>query len=78
MILVDVPSYRVVPNPMNRFNFNNYSGLKTGADGSLKIRFARAPRSEVPELNWMPAPDGNAFFLNMRTYVPRDVVKPGE
>ena len=78
VILVDVPNYRVVPNSMNRFNFNNYSGLNTGADGSLKILFARAPRSEVPESNWLPAPDGKAFFLNMRTYVPRDVVKRGE
>ena len=29
VILVDVPDYRVVPNPLNRFNFNSDSGLKT-------------------------------------------------
>jgi hypothetical protein len=78
VILVDVPNYRVVPNPKNRFNFNNYSSLKTEEDGSLRILFARAARKDVPESNWLPAPDGKAFFLNMRTYVPREAVKRGE
>lgn len=77
VILVDVPNYRVVPNPNNRFNFNNYSGLKNEADGSLRILFARKPRADVPESNWLPAPDGKPFFLNMRLYVPRDAVKRG-
>ena len=78
VILVDVPNYRVVPNPKNRFNFNNYSGLKNEADGSLRILFSRQPRADVPESNWLPAPDGKPFFLNMRTYVPRETVKRGE
>jgi hypothetical protein len=34
IILVDVPDYRVVPNALNRFNFNSDSGLVTAADGS--------------------------------------------
>jgi len=37
VILVGVPDYRVAPNPLNRFNFNNYSPLKKGVDGSLTI-----------------------------------------
>lgn len=78
VILVDVPNYRVVPNAKNRFNFNNYSGLKNGADGSLRILFARQPRPDVPESNWLPAPDGKPFFLNLRTYVPREAVRRGE
>ena len=78
VILVDVPNYRVVPNPKNRFHFNNYSGLKAGADGSLRILFARAPRPDVPESNWLPAPEGKPFFLNMRTYVPKETVKKSE
>jgi hypothetical protein len=28
IILVDLPNYRVVPNPLNRFNFNNHSGSR--------------------------------------------------
>lgn len=78
VILIDVPNYQVVPNPQNRFNFNNYSGLKKEADGSLRILFAPAPRADVPESNWLPAPDGKPFFLTLRMYVPHEVVKRGE
>lgn len=78
VILVDVPDYRVVKNPLNRFNFNSDSGLKTEADGSLKILLASKPNPAVPESNWLPAPDGKGFSLTIRTYVPKDVVKRGE
>src|SRR5882672_1026282 len=37
IILVGVPDYRVVDNPLKRYNFNTYSGLKNEPDGSLKI-----------------------------------------
>jgi hypothetical protein len=78
VILVDLPNYRVVPNPLNRFNFNSDSGLKSEADGSLKILFAKKPSATVPESNWLPAPDGKGFSLTIRTYVPKDAVKRGE
>jgi len=78
VILVDVPDYRVVPNKLNRFNLNNYSGLKSEADGSLKILLSKQPNAMVPESNWLPAPDGKGYSLNFRTYVPKDVVKRGE
>jgi hypothetical protein len=78
VILVDVPDYRVVPNPLNRFNFNNYSALKTEADGSLKILVAPKPNGTVAESNWLPAPAGKPFCLTLRTYVPKDKVKRGE
>ena len=44
IILVDLPDYRVVPNPLNRFNVNNPSGLKSEPDRSLKIRIASNAR----------------------------------
>ncbi len=78
VILVDVPNYRVVPNKLNRFNLNNYSGLKSEADGSLKILLAKQPSAAVPESNWLPSPEGKGFSLTMRCYVPKDVVKRGE
>lgn len=78
VILVDVPDYRVVPNPLNRFNFNTYSGLQKEADGSLKILMSSKPNAAVPEANWLPAPDGKGFSLTLRTYVPKDLVKKGE
>jgi hypothetical protein len=78
VILVDVPDYRVVKNPLNRFNFNSDSGLKNEADGSLKILLASNPNTTVPESNWLPAPEGKGFSLTMRTYVPKDLVKDGK
>lgn len=72
VILVDLPDYRVAPNTLNRFNFNNYSGLKTGADGSLTILISAKPHASVPESNWLPAPAGRPFSLTLRTYVPKD------
>lgn len=78
VILVDVPDYRVVKNPLNRFNFNSDSGLKGEADGALKILFAAKPNPAVPESNWLPSAPGKGFSLTIRTYVPKDLVKRGE
>jgi hypothetical protein len=78
VILVDVPDYRVVPNPLNRFNFNSSSGLQTDPDGSLRILFAAKPNASVPDSNWLPSPSGRTFSLTLRTYVPKEVVKRGE
>lgn len=77
VILVDVPDYRVVKNPLNRFNFNSDSGLKSEANGSLKILIAAKPNAAVPESNWLPSSPGKKFSLTLRTYVPKDVVKRG-
>jgi hypothetical protein len=78
VILVGVPDYRVVPNPLNRFNLNNFSPLKKETDGSLKIAIAPKPVANVAETNWLPSPEGKPFSLTFRTYVPKDVVKGGE
>ena len=78
VILVDIPNYRVVPNPLNRFNFNSYSPLQCEADGSLKIVIAPKPFAGVPESNWLPSPEGKPFSMTFRTYVPKDIVRRGE
>lgn len=78
VILVGVPDYRVVDNPLKRYNFNTYSGLKSEADGSLKIGIGPKAPAGVPESNWLPSPEGKPFSLTFRTYVPKDAVKKGE
>jgi hypothetical protein len=75
VILVGVPDFRVVPNDLRRFNFNNHSPLKNEADGSLKIAIGPKPVAGVPESNWLPSAEGKPFALTFRTYVPKDVVK---
>jgi hypothetical protein len=78
VILVSVPEYRVVANPLGRFNLNSYSALKKETDGSLKITVGPKPPAGVAESNWLPSPQGKAFSLTFRTYVPKEAVKRGE
>nr|WP_314071651.1 DUF58 domain-containing protein [uncultured Roseococcus sp.] len=78
VILVTVPDYRVAPNALNRFNFNNHSPLAREADGSLKLAIGPRPVAAVPESNWLPSPEGKPFSLIFRTYVPKEVVRRGE
>lgn len=78
VILVSVPDYRVVENPLKRYNFNSYSDLKKEADGSLKIAIGPEPVSGVPESNWLPSRSGQPFSLTFRTYVPKEIVRKGE
>ncbi len=77
VILVDVPDYRVVANPLSRFNFNSESSLTINDDGALKILVSNEPGQSIPESNWLPAPAGKGFSLTLRTYVPKDIVKQG-
>ena len=71
VILVGVPDYKVVLNPLNRYNFNTYSGLKPEADGSLKIAIGPKPVDGVPESNWLPSAEGKPFTLTFRSYLPK-------
>lgn len=78
IILVDLPNYRVIPNPANRFNLNSYSPLVNNPDGSLDLLFSPSPPDGPLYENWLPTPEGRPFSLTLRTYVPRDVVRRGE
>lgn len=78
VILVGVPDYRVVPNSLNRFNFNSYSRLTKEPDGSLKIAIGPNPVKGVPETNWLPSAPGKCVSLTFRAYVPKDIVKQGQ
>lgn len=78
VILVGVPDYRVVPNALKRYNFNNHSPLAKEPDGSLKIGIGPKPPSGVAESNWLPSPEGKPFSLTFRTYVPKEQVLKGE
>lgn len=78
IILVGVPDYRVVPNPLGRYNLNNASKLAREPDGGLRIAIGPKPVEGVAESNWLPSPEGKPFSLTLRIYVPKDVVLRGE
>jgi hypothetical protein len=74
VILVGVPDYRVVPNELKRYNFNNHSPLRNETDGSLKLGIGPKPVAGVPQSNWLPSPPDKAFSLTFRTYVPKPLM----
>lgn len=76
--LYSVPDYRVVANPLKRYNRNNVSGLKPNEDGSVSIWLAPTMPKGVPAANWLPTPAGKGFSLNFRMYVPKKEVLDGK
>ena len=78
LTLMTLPDYRVVPNRLHRFNFNNRSKFEYQPDGSLKLSLASELPKGVPESNWLPCPKGKPFTLNLRMYVPKTEVLSGE
>jgi hypothetical protein len=78
VILVGMPDYRVVPNALKRYNFNNHSPLQKEGDGSLKIAVGPKAVAGVPESNWLPSADGKPFSLTFRVYVPKEAAQKCE
>ena len=78
ILLVGVPDYRVVPNPLGRYNLNNASKLVREPDSGLRIAIGPKPVEGVAESNWLPSPEGKPFSLTLRIYVPKDAVLRGE
>ncbi len=75
--LYSVPDYRVVSNPLKRYNVNNVGGLKKNDDGSMSIWLSPTQPKDVPQANWLPTPAGKGFALTFRMYVPKKEVQDG-
>jgi hypothetical protein len=67
---------RYVPNPINRYNVGDRSGLVSNTDGSIDIYLQQAAPAGH-ESNWLPAPAGN-FILWLRVYQPGEAILAGE
>lgn len=79
IILVDFPGYRVVPNPLNRFNFNNFSKFIYDKDGGLTLYIGPKYDKSWPKSNYLPSPksQNERFSLTLRMYVPKKNVLDG-
>jgi hypothetical protein len=77
MTLYSVPDYRVVENPMKRYNLGSQSPLKKNADGSLSIWVGSTLPYGSIDSNWLPSPAGKGLSLNLRMYVSKDDVLDG-
>ena len=78
VIPVGVPDYRVVPNALKRYNFDDHSPLRKEADGSLKIAIGPKPVPGVSESNWLPFAAGKPLSLTFRVYVPKEAAQKCE
>jgi hypothetical protein len=59
-----------VANPIGRYSIGDRTpGLRTDADGGLAIRIQADDPG--PGHNWLPAPRGEAFYVVLRLYQPR-------
>ena len=56
IILVGVPDYRVIKNPLDRYNFNDYSGLQYELDGSLQLDIAPTQCRDDRSRTGFPSP----------------------
>jgi hypothetical protein len=78
VILVDVPEFRVIANPIERYNLNSHSPLQPEPDGGLRIDIAPAPIAGRPDSNWLPSPAEGLFSLTLRLYVPKEAALTGD
>ena len=78
LTLVTVPGYRVVSNPLDRYQFTSHSALVHERDGSLRIFMGPRVPEHAPVSNWLPSSDWKPFSLTMRMYAPAEVVQRGE
>lgn len=76
--LYSVPDYHVIPNKLNKFCINNYTGPKLSEDGSLTLYIAAGKPADVDPGNWLPSKAGKEFSLNFRLYVPKKEVLEGK
>ncbi len=66
-----------VDNPLNRYMLGSRSKLKYERDGSLILAVQSSKPKDVPESNWLPAPNSGSFLLAMRLYSPGKEVIDG-
>jgi hypothetical protein len=67
----------LVANPIDRYTVRpDTPGLAYEPDGSLVITMAATRPDDVPEGNWLPAPEG-PFNVALRTYLPKSAIVDG-
>ncbi len=78
LTLYDARDNLLSANSLNRYVLRPASpGLTHGKDGSLALTVAHAKPVDVPEGNWLPAPQG-PFIVVLRTYMPQRKAQTGE
>ena len=64
-------------NPLDRYAIGDRDKLAFNADGTLDLFIQRASPGRDKESNWLPAPEGGPFTMNLRLYWPKAEVLDG-
>lgn len=64
-------------NPIDRYAIGDRDRLELNADGSLDLHIQRESPGKDKESNWLPAPAGGQFTMNLRLYWPKAEVLDG-
>ncbi|WP_085694169.1 MULTISPECIES: DUF1254 domain-containing protein [unclassified Pseudomonas] len=68
--------YTVIDNPIHRYAIGDRTaGLKYGSDGSLDIYVQAEDPGADKRANWLPVKKGDLFWLMVRAYEPRGLMK---
>lgn len=78
LTLYSVPDYRVVPNDLDRYDVNSEAEYTANGDGTVSIWLAPERPVAAGDANWLPAPKGKGFSLNLRLYVAREQALSGQ
>jgi hypothetical protein len=68
---------RLAANPIDRFALGDRDKLAFNPDGSLDLYIQRESPGGDKESNWLPAPPGGSFTMNLRLYWPKAEVLDG-
>lgn len=77
LTVYSVPDYRVVPNPIDRYDVNSEASLERNDDGTTSLWLAPDRPAAAGEANWLPTPAGSGISLNLRPYVAREPALDG-
>jgi hypothetical protein len=78
MTMYELPSSRLVANPLNRYLLNSpmLPQFKKDADGGVTLYFQNESPGADKEANWLPAPNG-PFLVFLRLYFPKEEAMEG-
>ena len=77
LTLYDTEGY-LVDTGTGRHAINSREQPDYDEDGGLTLHIGSEPPQDLPETNWLPAPEGQGFALTARLYWPGEAVFSGE
>jgi hypothetical protein len=69
--IYELPHYRLVKNPLNRYTLGSASRLQTDPDGTVELSLQADPPADQP-LNWLPTPRTGRFVVALRVFGPSE------